>query len=477
MASYVPPAPLGERAIRRQLCLPARSHESPFAARGRAPLRVGSLVLLVVAIGTSPRIPLPINIPGREFDLRLEDLILVVLLLTCLMWLCVYRRLDLTPLARGVAVYSAIVIVSTSFAIATGDLTVVRAAPYVLKLFEYFLIFFLMANWVRTLGDLRAVVAAMLIVGFTNMIWVAVQTVTGRYQTLFVVSADYLPSYMFHSASYTHYYGPALIGELAPFATGALFILVFLLSLGFVLFPVATKWKWVFVSLSFGFGVSTFLSGSRSSAGIGVVGAGVLLLLARRLRSFVCLVLVALAVAVALEKMTENRSYDLSLNDRWDAFHLASGVRDRRKTYWKPMLEKGYQHWWSGMGTGALGFLPGTKQEAHDNYLRVFLESGIFGLAAFLWLLVELVRRTYRTYSISRCTISRVVSAALLGATIGLSVACLVQDAFVTVVTNELFWVMAGLTMAAYRIERDSSLPRERPMRHGDNRLLQTGGL
>jgi O-antigen ligase len=431
----------------------------PFEPPARVPLRIGSLALLVVAVGMSPRIPLPINIPGREFDLRVEDPILVILLVSYLMWLCVYRQIDLTPLAPKLAVYSAIVVLSTSLAVTTGDLSLIRAMPYVFKFFEYFLIFFLMANWVRSIRDLRSILAAIMAVGAANMAWVAVQLVTGTYQTLFSVSADYVPSYMFHSRSYLHYYGPALIGELSPYATGGLFVTVFLLSLGLVLFPVVVKWKWISICLCFGLAVSAFLSGSRAAAGTGAVGAAVLLLLARRPRGLAASVLLGLAVAGALGRMSQAHSYDLSINDRWDAWHLAYGVRDRREAYWKPMLEHGYQHFWWGMGTGALGFLPGTKNEAHNGYLRVFLESGIFGLTAFLWLLFEIIRWAHRTFSMSRSATCKVVSGALVGATVGLGFACLVQDAFVTVVTNELFWVMAGLTMAAYRIERDSSLP------------------
>lgn len=455
---YILQTPSGPAAVDRLHLSPACSSEFHFRTPARLPLRIGSLVLMVVSIGISPRIPLPIDIPGRQFDLRVEDLILVVLLFAYLVWLCVYRQIDLTPLARNVTLYCAIVVASTSLAIATRDLSLIRAMPYVFKLFEYFLIFLLVTNWVRSIGDLRAVVTAIIAVGIANMVWVAVQTVTGTYQVLFYVSAGYLPSYMFHSPYYLHYYGPALIGELAPYATGGFFTMVFLLALGFALFPVTGRWKWFFVCLCFSFAVCTFLSGSRTSAAAAIIGAAVLLLIARRAKSAAAVVLLGLIVAGALERMSQARFYDLSINDRWNAWHLEYGVRDRRDEYWKPMLELAYEHFWTGMGTGSLGFVPGTKTEAHDQYLRVFLESGIFGLAAFLWLLFEIMRRTGRTYRVSRLVICRAVSGAALATTIGLIPGSLVQDAYVTVVPNELLWVMIGLTMAAHRIERDSNV-------------------
>src|SRR5438552_17407942 len=52
--------------------------------------RVVALAFLLGAICVSPRIPIPIFVPGRRFDLRLEDLVLVALLL-----LIVTRRISL----------------------------------------------------------------------------------------------------------------------------------------------------------------------------------------------------------------------------------------------------------------------------------------------------------------------------------------------------------------------------------------------
>ena len=44
-----------------------------------ANLRVASLFLLVIAIAITPRIPLPISLPGRAVEVRADDFIIFIL--------------------------------------------------------------------------------------------------------------------------------------------------------------------------------------------------------------------------------------------------------------------------------------------------------------------------------------------------------------------------------------------------------------
>ena len=91
--------------------------------------------------------------------------------------------------------------------------------------------------------------------------------------------------------------------------------------------------------------------------------------------------------------------------------------------------------------------------EAHSYYLREFVESGVFGILAFAWLLTKIISLSASVHKNSRLVVSKTIGGVTLAVTIALSIIALVQDAFTPVVFNELWWVLIGLTMAAYRIE------------------------
>jgi len=101
-----------------------------------------------------------------------------------------------------------------------------------------------------------------------------------------------------------------------------------------------------------------------------------------------------------------------------------------------------------------MGFVPGLGEEAHNHYLKVFLDSGIFGLVAFIWLLARVVLVARQAYKKGNFTISKVIGFTAFTATIGLSISAFFQDVFKPVILNELWWVLVGLTCAAYRIEQ-----------------------
>ncbi len=65
-------------------------------------IRITLIGLLIFAIGISPRIPLPIFIPGRQFDLRFVDVILFIICMLWLLYLALKPHIYITPLAKSI---------------------------------------------------------------------------------------------------------------------------------------------------------------------------------------------------------------------------------------------------------------------------------------------------------------------------------------------------------------------------------------
>ncbi|MDI6891115.1 MAG: O-antigen ligase family protein [Thermodesulfovibrionales bacterium] len=411
-------------------------------------------MLFIGAIAFSPRIPLPIMIPGRCFDLRVEDIILSGLLFFWLLSLFLRPRIYLAPLFKAIGIYVSIVVLTTGIAVIRFDLNLPRVFFYFLKELEYFLIFLLVANWVRSYSDLKFVGNAILTVGFVNAVWVGYQVLTKRMVPLFFVEAPagvYQPPHLLES------YGPGLFGEVSPLSVGGFFLLVFLLALSYTLVSRPGFRRRLCVLLSATFLVCVLLSGSRVSTIGVIIGA---LVFVRYWGNKKSVMIMGLGFPVLLGAVLWRKSNVFySMEHIFNFKHYVVSLAFRQQEIWQPLVSYISENPLLGLlgfGRSSLGFFPGFPEEAHNHYLKVLLEHGVFGLIAFLWLLTVVISLSRRVHKRSRTSISKVIGGASLAATVALSVGALVQDVFKPVILNELWWVFVGLTAAAYRIESRS---------------------
>lgn len=411
-------------------------------------MRLG-VIVLIMAISLSPRIPLGIAIPGRAFDLRFEDMILVALLL---LWFFLRPRIYPTPLFKAIGIYFSVVIITSSIAVMTLDLVPIKTFFYSLKELEYFLIFFFVANWIRTEADCRLASGFLLFAGLLNAIWVGFQLVTSQKRPFFLVERE-LTGDAFQNPFLLESYGPNLIGEASPLSTGGFFMLVFLLTLSFYLFSRAGNRRWLYVVLCVMFSASLALSFSRAAM-IGAIIGTVILLNQYKLKIIIKTIPI-LIIMLAVGALVMDQLGYLGDDGRLSYVAINNAFLERLQEIWLPLLhQQSVSSLFLGFGKGALDTLKGLgATEAHNHYLRVFLESGLFGLIAFLGLLASVILLSARVFKGGKLAISKVVGGATLAATVGLSIAALFQDVFTPVVLNELWWVLVGLTVAMHRIE------------------------
>lgn len=413
-------------------------------------MRIG-MVSAIIAIALSPRIPLAVVIPGRRFDLRFEDLILIPLLLFWLLYLSLRPRIYLTPLSKVIGIYMFIVIFSTGIAMMTLDLSPIRTFFYVLKEVEYFIIYFFVANWSRSESDIRLASGVILLAGILNAVWVGWQLITSQFHPLFIIRRT-LPSAVYENPSLFSSYGPNLLGEASPLSTGGFFLLITLLTLSLMLFSKANDKKRLYLLLSIVFSIGLAVSFSRAAILGAVIGVGAL---STQIKLKVKARMVPLTfIMLAAAALIMGRLGFFDAGGRLSFEGISHSFLVRMRDIWQPLLSHGFEQIFLGYGKGALGFAEGLHAtEAHNYYLRVFVESGLFGLIAFVWLLVMIIFLCVKVLKESKVAISKVIACATLSATVGLGVAAMLQDVFTPVILNEYWWVLVGLTAAAYRIE------------------------
>jgi hypothetical protein len=459
-----------------------RSFHSATVGSQRPPLRLWGLVALLVAISISPRIELPIQIPARAFDLRFEDLVLLVLVPVWVVWLVRKRRLpaSLKTIALAFALYLAIALVSSALAIVLGGLSPTRSLAYWAKELEYLMILVISATWIQGALERRFLGLWLIALGVANAAWVGVQLLMGHTSTLLHfpnAPGAYQRPHLLES------YGPGLIGEVSPLSAGAFFMVVFLVV--FAAFALAAtrnaRLRWL--ALSVLFLVPNFLSQSRVTMAGCALGAGVLALYTRHFRRIAIGFLSVAAVALLASYLTGG----ISTGRLTGLNNIEHSILYRLNISWAPLLGqkpaptstvtaapvKSTERSFPGRtvevavlghGSGAMGAPGVLPTEAHDQYLRVFLESGALGLAAFLLLIGLTARRLFVTIrqlgqpSDQRRFMDKTIAIAALATVIAFLFGATVQDMFLPVLPNELLWFVVGMALSIAAV-RDQPRP------------------
>jgi O-antigen ligase len=418
--------------------------------------------ILILSVAVSPRIPLPINIPGRTFDLRMEDLVVAGLVFISSLYLFLKPRVDFTSLGRPIGIYVSVVVFTTCIALFSQPTSSLRIFFYLLKEIEFFLIFLIVANWIRTERELRQMSWVFFIAGGINISWAVYQVITRKYGPFMMMQ---VPEGVYQNIGRTQVYGISLIGEVSPFASVGVLALLSFLAYGYFLF-----WKGrhsgIKKSFFLVFGilltVCSIFTGEKLSIVFFILGILSLAALnLNRILQYKRLFILALLAGLLTGGLFQEWIIRTIPNTE-RVFHIGSYIiQSDRVDRWKQLVPYGLDHVLTGVGKGSQYHIAEENtylEEAHNHYIKVFVESGIFGLAAFLIILVSIALLCLRVYNGSRYTISRIVSGTAFCSLVGIGAAALVQDAFKPVALNEVFWIFVGFTAAAERIEKSASI-------------------
>lgn len=417
-------------------------------------MRRFSLAALIVVIGVSPRIPLPIAVPGRDFDFRVEDL------LTPLLWalfICQHGKIRVPRIVGFMVLYLLPVLVASAVGISRNTTVFSRALLFGLKEVEYFSICLLAFNLTRSVRDVRLVANLLLSVAVANAGWVLWQHASGQNARLFNPSPELTGAYSYSTSRILESYGPGLVGELSPFSVGGFFMIAFLVALARTLVADVPREKWVCLAVASLTAFCLLTTESRVNIGGGLLGAG-LMGVRFGARKFIRAMAFLLLTAGLLGYYVETSG----VSSRLSSSAVEHSTAQRSQDIWPVVINSG--PWLLvGFGKGSLAYaetLPIT--EAHNYYLRVVAESGVLGLAAFLGLVYSAIATSAKLFLKGTVPIAKAMGSATMCVGLALIGESIFQDAFVAVIPNEFFWLLAGVTMAASRLELT---PIVRPLR------------
>jgi O-antigen ligase len=401
------------------------------------------VVLLIMAISISPRIRAGSLKTGRNVDLRYEDILLMVILFSWFINLSIrkYKEIYISPLFKPILIYLLCVVFSTCFGIIMGWILPSMAFFFFLKEIEYFLIFFIVANFIVNTGELIVAIYSVMLCGLANGAYILYQVISGH----------------FAGGSY----GAGSLGEPGTFPTSGYLTMVFMLSIAIFSMVKVKGIKVVSGSAALLCGIGLLATGSRANT-IGALFSISILIFLIALDSFkngnVRAFYTAIAVLIMLFIFYNTYEYTAHKRPVLKRLTNMAGIKKsfietRVKYIYALAINQFKRNPVFGLGKTASTTVIGGTGAAHNYYLRILTELGVIGLIAFLYMLYRILVMCLYLIRYSILPICKGAGIGCLLAALSLMVAATAQDAFTPVKVNETFWFTVGAAASAYSLE------------------------
>jgi O-antigen ligase len=370
---------------------------------------------------------------GRGVTLRLEDFLLVVIGFGWFAKNAVYKELGLflkTPLNKPILFYLLACIISTGLGVMAGRTTPKTGFFFVLKYFEYVIVFFMMINHVENLEQVNRFLLCLFITCFVVSIICMLQIPAGGRVTAPFEGETGEPNTL---GGYLVFMGAIAAGFLAKtenLRTKQLLIVVLVAVIPPFIFTLSR---------------SSYLAFIPAFLALG-------LMVEKRL-IFVGLILISLALSpFFLPAEVKNRiSFTFTQREHPGQHVTVGNVRldtstSARLRGWKDALNAWTKQPVLGYGVTGWRFIDA-------QFPRVLVETGVIGLAAFIFLLYSIFKLTLTNLKELKTPYLQGLTIGFLAGYTGLLFHAIGANTFIIVRIMEPFWFFAGIIAVLPQLE------------------------
>ncbi|MBN1527386.1 MAG: O-antigen ligase family protein [Candidatus Omnitrophica bacterium] len=384
-----------------------------------------ALIILIFSMLLSPEYAIG-EVTGRAVVVRADDVFLIVVFLGWIAKMAIKKELGLlktTPLNIPIFLYIITCLISSFIGIMEGRLKAAHVAFYVLKYVEYFLLFFMVSNNLRTTKQAKKFVAFLLLTCFLVCVYALTQTPLGGRVT-------------------APFEGEG--GEPNTFA--GYLLLMTAIIIAFILYPETEHKTIALIVLCCMAFLSFLLTLSRGGWLSFLPMLATFIILDRRAR---LPLLLALIVGVVLLPLMAPHAVHKRVKDtfayRWKTYRVFGNEISVDKSV-AARIDSwgvGFQRWKS---RPILGYGVPAGVVIDNQYTRVLNETGVVGLTFFAWILIVVFRTAKRVYSMAEDNnFARAVSLGFMAGFIGLLAQSASAAVFVIIRIMEPFWFLAAI--------------------------------
>ena len=373
---------------------------------------------------------------GRGLTLRLEDFLLVFIGLSWFVRTAIDKTTGLfrkTPLNQPIAAYILACFLATLWGKFSGHVQGKAGFFFVMKYFEYMIVFFMVVNFVKTPGQAKRLLFCLFLTCFIVSIYGLMQIPGGERVSAPFEGARGEPNTFGGYLVFIGAVAVALMDNLRDMRV----------RLGLVLLLIVLL-------------ISLLYTQSRASY-IAVIPAYLAFSLFshRRFYLFAGLIVMLVLSPIILPRVAKERitttftQQEAKGQVQFGRLRLDTSASARIISY-----KAGFSAWRKKpiLGYGVTGY---SFMDAQ--YPRILVETGIVGMLAFCWLIYMLFQVGISAWRDSQDDLLRGLSVGLIAGLVGLLVHAIGANTFIIVRIMEPFWFLAGIVTALASISKESS--------------------
>jgi len=391
------------------------------------------LILLIMAIAFSPSFSAGVIEGGRVIEVRVEDVLIVILGLAWVANFLISKRekIKRPPLFLPILAWLGIGFFSILINWIFMNIGISRGFFYFLKEIEFFFLYFYVFYHIKNLNSAERIINFWVITGILNTCLIIYQLIAG--------------------IGYGNY-GPSMFMEEGPLPSGGFFLILFANLFNVFLYYYSrlklSKIKKIVLALCIlSLPVGIISSGSRTSI-LGLMLVVILSLFFYQfkygaLKSIFVILGLLIIIGVIFYFVSDKVPYILNLQPE-----RALRSIDQRAEIWDSQLKAmpdNLFYYFFGMGKSVLL----TSDESHSQYVRNFIETGIIGSLIFFFLIFVIIKKAFGGFLLKKEPLLIGLSSGLLVSTIAMLFISIAAEGFLVVKINEVYWFFAAITVSA----------------------------
>ncbi|MBN1981408.1 MAG: O-antigen ligase family protein [Chitinivibrionales bacterium] len=385
-----------------------------------------SLAILIFSMLLSPEIAIA-KTAARDVTIRGEDLLLLFMSFGWLCRIAILKDVSMTiqnPLNKPILIYCAICLISTALGAIRGNVNPLAGLFFVLKIVEYFILFYAVVNYTKGEKEIRSLLIMMLVVSGIVSIYGLFQVATGG-----DVAAPFEGSIAERNT---------LSGYLVVMAS---------VTAGILLNTSETKERMLLVCLLLLQILVILLSSSRSGWVSTLMAVVVLFIQARQKVHFILFFCIIVLIAPFIIPESVTQRIDFTFNQQYhpgqqvEIFGIRLDTSSSARLFMVVLVISNIMnHLFFGYGITGFSFIDG-------QFVRTLIEVGVCGFLSFVWLLIVVHKILWTTKKMALPPRLKGMTMGFYAAFWALMIHAITANTFIIVRICEPFWCLVGLTL------------------------------
>ncbi|MBU0880957.1 MAG: O-antigen ligase family protein [Candidatus Omnitrophica bacterium] len=394
-----------------------------------------ALIILIFTMLLSPEFNAG-EVSGRTIKIRADDIFIIIIFLGWIAKMAIHKELGFmksTRLNYLIVIYSVICLLSSFAAIIQGRVNISTSMFYLLKYIEYFLLFFLVSNNLKTVAQAKKFIFYLLLTCFIVCVYALMSGAAGgRVSAPFESGAGGEPNTF---AGYLIVMMSLMLGLIFNAAPGGKrFILIglfFMSIIAFLLTLSRSGWVGFFASLA----AFTFFNKKHR-----------------------ILLIASLMIAVMILPMVAPKSVQRRVNETFSSWRTYKVMGktvglDESASARIDSWGVGFKRW---SKRPILGYGIPAGAVIDNQYTRVLNETGIIGFIAFIAILFAVFRAAYKVYkTMPGDDFAQALSIGFLAGFMGLLIFSSAAATFIIIRIMEPFWFMVAIIAVLPDLKKD----------------------